>query len=111
MLQISGVTETNAEIRYGTAATIACKVNDIGVNSSVVWRNSNGEDVSLIDSSSSYAITSESYDSTSRNQKFYLEMSEDMNLENITYTCDITPNGGNVHSTTAHLYVFRKYLK
>ena len=94
----------------GTDVTLTCDVSEISVTSTVVWKDSDGTDVTTLASNVSYTVVSGSYNSSGEEQSFKLEISGDANDEDTTYTCEITPSGGTPQPTTLTVDVFGKYL-
>ena len=94
----------------GTDVTLTCDVSAISVESTVVWKDSNGDDVTTLSNAANYNVDSGSYNSSTETQTFELEISEDANDKDTNYTCEITPSGGIAQVTTLTLDVFSKFI-
>ena len=94
----------------GTNVTLTCDVSGISVNSSVLWKNEDGNDVTVSSNAASYNIVSGTYNSTAGKQSFELGISGNANDVDANYTCEITPNGGTAQPTTVTLDVFSKFI-
>ena len=75
-----------------------------------MWKDSNGTDVTTSQNREFYNVVVGGYNINTETQSFELEILNNANDADTTYTCEITPSGGTPQLTTLTLDVFSKYF-
>ena len=102
-INYSEVAGTHKEVKSGTVVTISCRITGITQLMTTVWKTSGQTDLISV---SGYTVVEGNFDSSGGTQTTTLTLTGAVNNADKVYTCDVTPSGGTVQSTTVTLNVF-----